>query len=1293
MATNNREVALNIKVGTSGQEAVRNLKEAVGELAKQGGDAGPQFTKLSSELDKIAAQQDAIDTFAQLRREVAQLGEQMTQASARVDALGASLPEAAQKTLGLRDAQNKLKAELESLQGELRTGKDALEALDAQYEVGKRKGTEYGDVSRQLKAALADTRKEISAKRQELVEASSAVRDAVKEEKALTREYETSITIAKDLSNEVGRKNKALEESRSTLRANGIESKSLAEVQSTLRGAFKETSDEIAKQADALAKAKTFTQQLDQAQKLLDAEIEISTASRREAVQAENERIASIKASAEATRAAAAQSAAALERAFAQTGVRSAQAIQAEIREINTALDTIARSSKTTGEQFDRAFAAAQGRIQKLNDEMLGVTPIIERTTTATRFLSSTLAQLTASFGAIEIGRGFINANVQLEAMRRTLTLVTGSAAEAERQIAFLKETANTSGVAVNDLARAYSKFAASASASGISLETVNATFAAVTRAMGNLGASSDDTASALSALGQMASKGKVSLEELQQQLGDRMPAVLAVTAKALGVTTSQLVTLISSGELIADEAFFKPFAQSVQETFGGGTGEIEGFSQALGRLRNSLSQLSTDIGDSGVMKALASVIDLTAKNMGTLASATGGLIQTFLAFKAIAIARDFLGIGTAAAGAAAETTVFKTASDQATRSVAVQSEALVANTAVTRANAAAKGAAAVATEAASVAYGKIGTAIGGVTGRIGSLIGALGGPYGAALTVAIGFSDQLGKAIADVAARFTGLKAELEANEKKLKDQAAAEAELARQAKFSAEIRSQSATQIKASYIELEKAATDNTLAAKKLVDAKEREATAAELLVKLTGDEVAIRNQAVTSINATTAAAEAWLARSTLETNQLLQKREALINAAGGVDRMTAAEKEYIETLDRKIEKSQADLADAKARTDAFRNEAVEAKALADATKDNSGRVDELRAARDKAAATYERYVNLEKQGLVVGTDLDKMKRELIQREKEYADALSDSNAKLQQRVEKIRADAATVQAGLTVKAAEAEANERIARAQGNETAATQAGIQQKRIQIDTIRASTQAKIAEANATIAALEKQLSETKGSDDAARAKRTEIELRIQNEKAKIVEAGATNFTIKGIEAEIAALGRLASANREAIALTKERTFAEEVAAGEKERQDRRIAEGRTPTADANDGLLSLENKRKNGSLSSADLATAQAVYDAAAANLEIMQQNSTAFSLNGQRSVEAAYNSARSILESLNSGGSAKGGSAIAGGGSTTTVNVNLGGLRSSVNVATPQDAQALTGIFRQIENAAGTAS
>lgn len=248
--------------------------------------------------------------------------------------------------------------------------------------------------------------------------------------------------------------------------------------------------------------------------------------------------------------------------AFGQVGVRSLQAIEAEVSRTDAAMSRLARdmqAGRISAEDFARAAGAATVKLNQLNAEARQVNALpgqFERISSSIQGVISRFGALGAAVATVGVAvRPVIAATVALDQMRRTLTTVTGSADEAERQIAFLRKTSQQSGQSFTEVGASYAKFAASALQSGLSIKQTQDVFKSVALAAGNLGLSSDQAKRALEALSQIASKGTVSMEELRQQLGDALPGVLPLLAKELGLTQAELNKVVESGNLLALEA------------------------------------------------------------------------------------------------------------------------------------------------------------------------------------------------------------------------------------------------------------------------------------------------------------------------------------------------------------------------------------------------------------------------------------------------------------------------------------------------------------------------------------------------------------------------------------------------------------------------------------------------------------------------------------------------------------------------------------------------------------------
>nr|WP_319563353.1 tape measure protein [uncultured Rhodoferax sp.] len=113
----------------------------------------------------------------------------------------------------------------------------------------------------------------------------------------------------------------------------------------------------------------------------------------------------------------------------------------------------------------------------------------------------------------------------------------------------------------------------------------------------------------------------------------------------------------------------------------------------------------------------------------------------------------------------------------------------------------------------------------------------------------------------------------------------------------------------------------------------------------------------------------------------------------------------------------------------------------------------------------------------------------------------------------------------------------------------------------------------------------------------------------------------------------------------------------------------------------NTGLWSLQQKQQSGTLGKDDLTTAEAALQAATVNLDMYQKNTAAFSLQGAQSITESYNAARMIAEMVRkmANGNSPQQSQNSGNQSSTqtyTINLNVNGQNTPINVASPTDAQ-----------------
>lgn len=332
-----------------------------------------------------------------------------------------------------------------------------------------------------------------------------------------------------------------------------------------------------------------------------------------------------------------ARAVASVQGAFNTLNIRPAARIEAEINAINIALRELASRANVSGDEFDRAFSAAQQRIARLRAELNGAPAEIDAVGKKTDWLLQGMKGLAGAFTGVELARQFVTVNIELENIERSFIAVSGSTAKANQEMEYAKGVANRLGVDVLATARSYSDLMAATKGSSVEGNITRQVFESVTRSMAIAGRTSAETAGALNALSQMASKGVVQMEELRGQLGDRLPGALGAVADGLGITTAALIKLVESGQMTAEELF--PALSAGLEKLYGQAAPTETMSQRWAHFKNGIVETFNAVADTGVWATLGAV--LTGVTVPVMILATGVTTLTagfFALVKALAV-------------------------------------------------------------------------------------------------------------------------------------------------------------------------------------------------------------------------------------------------------------------------------------------------------------------------------------------------------------------------------------------------------------------------------------------------------------------------------------------------------------------------------------------------------------------------------------------------------------------------------------------------------------------------------
>lgn len=978
-----------------------------------------------------------------------------------------------------------------------------------------------------------------------------------------------------------------------------------------------------------------------------------------------------------------------LKNAFGTTGVRSIQAIEQEMFKLSQALVTL-RGEFAKGDititDFERATASAKVKLAQLKAEIAtipGQTSAFEGLANSVNGMITKFGALTAAVATVGLAvKPVVDSFISLQATTRILTQVTGSAAEAAKQIEFLRNTAKQSGQSFSDVSQSYAKFAASALQAGLSTQQVQAAFKAVSLAAGNLGLSSDQAKRALEALSQMASKGSVTMEELRQQLGDALPGALPLLAAELGLTGKELNKLVESGGLLAVDAI--PAITASLAKMAPASGVVKGLAAEFARFKDTLLEAGTTLIEGPLGTSLGFVLEKVSGALKALAfvavSASEGL--TFIGKTALLVTDVFR-------GNIKSTKEFTTAlSDFAIESGAkidaFRVRAGIAGDALNEVAATTQ----VATAQAAASTEKLGVA----TQQAGQAAVSAAPQHAAAATAIAG----VGTAAANTSTLLPKLAVDYLANSE---------------------------------------AANATVASATKLALAAKDEGDALKELASLVGTDTEAKLASAKAADLR-AAAEARVAEAQRVSIGVLEaQRAATVAQATAEGKSAQAISELVAAIDKKILAQTADVEKAEQTARSFEVQAIAARLAADAVADNTFRYSEFRLAAQAAQEQVDLVRRQMDRGYATTKDLERATDALSLAQGRLKDSILDTDKALAATLTRKKAEVDVAKSSIQIKIEEQKALQRFAELHGLEGQALQAKIRIKELELQQANLAVTAKAAEAAETIRVTEQTIRESDALGILTPELRAVYELRLLNAKAMAGEARAAEIGNKQKAAEIELLKRLRiekapsptsapspgspsggpnapaggiNANRKQLPPGVTQQEVDDDPYGRSADQIYSLKQQGGPVD--NSYIFDVRSRLNSGGTFSPDEAPAlRNALRVAEANARAITGSSVQ-GLNGnrdaaawvqvmRRAVEAAEQAAAIAAPASASGPSLNGAGGTSAFGSeavrqaTRTININLAGLGStSINVASDADAAKVEALLRQIEQSMGRA-
>lgn len=211
------------------------------------------------------------------------------------------------------------------------------------------------------------------------------------------------------------------------------------------------------------------------------------------------------------------------------------------------------------------------------------------------------------------VAKDILNSITAMDSLNASFESLAGSAQAGKDEIRFLRQESNRLGLDFETIAKSYKGLFAAGQGAGLGVDFIRSLFGNVMQAGVALQSNKQSLAGALLAIEQMISKGKISMQELRQQLGNALPGAMQIAAKSMGVTTKQLEKMLSKG--MDSVTFLKAFNNELSKQYGNKWQKGAKSLQAeLNRLNNAFFDLKVSMAEGGVISVLTSSIQaLTA--------------------------------------------------------------------------------------------------------------------------------------------------------------------------------------------------------------------------------------------------------------------------------------------------------------------------------------------------------------------------------------------------------------------------------------------------------------------------------------------------------------------------------------------------------------------------------------------------------------------------------------------------------------------------------------------------------
>ena len=155
----------------------------------------------------------------------------------------------------------------------------------------------------------------------------------------------------------------------------------------------------------------------------------------------------------------------------------------------------------------------------------------------------------------------------ELSKLQIALSGVSKDQADYEKNLSSITRLSNQFLIPLKDTTQQYTKLQASVVGAGMQSKVTETVFKGISAATLATGGSIEDLNASLRATAQVFSKGKVSAEELRQQIGERLPGAFTIFASSIGKTPQELDKALEDGKVTLED--FEKFSKELFKRYG----------------------------------------------------------------------------------------------------------------------------------------------------------------------------------------------------------------------------------------------------------------------------------------------------------------------------------------------------------------------------------------------------------------------------------------------------------------------------------------------------------------------------------------------------------------------------------------------------------------------------------------------------------------------------------------------------------------------------------------------------